>query len=95
MRSQENASRAVWRHLFRGVDVVLLTGLAQAIVLFLQVGCSMDSAGREREQQARIAAQQRYQRERAEAERKGNDPNSAVRKLNSGKWLPAERKRVK
>jgi hypothetical protein len=53
------------------------------------------AAARAREQRARIEAQQRYERERKEAERKGTDPNSAVRRLNSGKWLPAERKAEK
>lgn len=95
MRRPESTIKHIWRYLFRGVGVVFLIGLAQAIVLSFQAGCSLDSAAREREQHARSEAQQSYERERAEAERKGTDPNSAVRKLNSGKWLPSGKKAAK
>ena len=95
MRRQANSIKTVSRYLLRGIGLVFVIGLVEAISLFMGAGCRWNRAEREREERARIEAKQRYERERTEATRKHTDPNSAVRKLNSGRWLPGERKAAK
>jgi hypothetical protein len=95
MRRQENSIKTVRRYLFRGMGLVFVIGLVEAVTLFMGDACRWNRAEREREERTRIEAKQRYERQRAEAIRKGTDPNSAVRKLNSGKWLPEERRSAK
>jgi hypothetical protein len=88
MKRQENSIKTIWRYLFRGIGIVFLIGLVQAVALFFHTGCRLNSDAREREERIRLEAKRRYERERAEAIRNGTNTNSAIKKLNSGKWLP-------
>jgi hypothetical protein len=95
MKRQENSIKTVWRHLFRGIGIVFLIGLLEAVALFFHAGCNSHAGVRAREERTRAEAKERYERDRAEAQRAGTDPNSVVQQLNSGRWLPEERKVAK
>jgi hypothetical protein len=88
MKRQENSIKTIWRYLFRGIGIVFLIGLVQAVALFFHTGCGLSSGAREREERIRLEAKRQYERERAEAIRNGTNTNAAIKKLNSGKWLP-------